>query len=297
MLNEDLLPFQDSKCPHHFELDHKYLNLKNDLDKKCFDQMIKNYFYSLTVNKGKDFISKINLENEEISIDKDDFRKVSNFITKYESKENRKLYPDAKNEEFKRKFDCLKENKDLLKSKPIFLLTKKFRRNKENNKERNVKKNLNASSNSVENVNNNINNININKDSKISKPNAILKSNVNMDNNKNNNNKINMNFSNNNNNINNENSDNIPFKPLAPIAIRPTQNSNYMNNNINNNFNNNIFNNNLNNLNLIPFNFNNNNFNNFKAPLNVFKRPNNLFINNLFGCNYINNNQKTTLDQ
>lgn len=93
--------------------------------------MMKNYIYSLTVNKCKVFISDLNLNTEEIKINKEDFNKVSNFIQKNDNENTDDSYLDSNL--YKQNYSKLINNKNLLKTKPIFLISKKRKRTNEKN--------------------------------------------------------------------------------------------------------------------------------------------------------------------
>lgn len=130
----DLLKFnKGKKCEIHD--DHLFLNVSKTQDKKCFEEMIKNYIYALTLVESKDFIinindnfvNKDNIDN--INIDKDDFKKLTNFIN---------INDDVNinynnNEIFKESYFNLIKNQNLFTIRPIFLIKKTKRKNNETN--------------------------------------------------------------------------------------------------------------------------------------------------------------------
>ena len=128
ILNEDLKHFCNKTCdlPH----DHFALNISKNADKNCLEEMIKNYIYSITVNKSKDFITDMNLNSDEININKEDFKKVANFINENDN-EN---FTYSNNKNFNENYSKLINNENLLKKKPIFLLKKVKRENAKNEK-------------------------------------------------------------------------------------------------------------------------------------------------------------------
>ena len=123
LLNEDLKPFSDKNCKLNH--DHFSLDVTKAFDKTCLEAMIKNYIYSITVNKSKDFINNLNLDTNQINISKEDFKKIANFVNKNEKDDNYYL----NNNNYKENYNKIINNQNLLKNKPIFLLTKKVKRN------------------------------------------------------------------------------------------------------------------------------------------------------------------------
>jgi hypothetical protein len=123
ILIEDLKSFSNNnKTPHDNNL---ALNISKNSDKNCIEKMIKNYIYSITVTKTKDFVGELNLNSDEINIYYEDFKKIANFINEFDNDDN--FYKN--NDVYKENYSILINNQKAFKKKPIFLL-KKVKREK-----------------------------------------------------------------------------------------------------------------------------------------------------------------------
>lgn len=91
--------------------------------------MIKNYIYFITVNKSKKFINDLSLNEDNLNINKQDFLKVTDFVSNYDNyivnnNKNDNIYYEKCSEMIK--------NKKFLKNKPVFLIAKKQKRINDN---------------------------------------------------------------------------------------------------------------------------------------------------------------------
>jgi hypothetical protein len=126
-LIEYLLPYHDKNC--NLDHDHSCLDISIKSDKKCIEAMIKNYIYFITVNKSKKFINDLSLNEDNLNINKQDFLKVTDFVSNYDNyivnnNKNDNIYYEKCSEMIK--------NKKFLKNKPVFLIAKKQKRINDN---------------------------------------------------------------------------------------------------------------------------------------------------------------------
>jgi len=78
LLNKDIKSFGNKNCKK--DHDHNYLNLTNNSDMECFNEMIRNYIFHLTVQKSKEYLS--NNYNENIS---NEIKNVETFVNKFDN--------------------------------------------------------------------------------------------------------------------------------------------------------------------------------------------------------------------
>lgn len=123
LLIEELEPFKNKICQNHHN--HANLYLTKKLERSCFEMMIKNYIYSITINKSKEFL--YNSENcNNINFNDNDLEKVKNFVNNYEN------YSEGNFEYFQSKCFSdhfpIKDSQNISKKNKVIFLCKKMQR-------------------------------------------------------------------------------------------------------------------------------------------------------------------------
>lgn len=81
----DLSAYANENC--NIKHDHLNLNMNKNSDKKCLDDMIRNYIYDLLLVKSQEYLNNKIYGNNNIIIEKEN-KKVETFVNKYTKKKN-----------------------------------------------------------------------------------------------------------------------------------------------------------------------------------------------------------------